>query len=248
MNHLQTASDLSNLNTTFVSGKKLAALLGVSTSALSDAIKHGHHCARQPVCQWADLSETGRVKGYHMPHALLKERPETSEQINQPQKQAARTNPASMQLDSKVSSGKPAGQASNGETNDSEPSPQPAANVNKSVLPQGQDYSRTAGMITLPQVLKKALEKDTPQNRVVITLTSGALGATIGGAATNSAAGTAIGAGIGLVASWGTYWFFGRQKQAPRLPQLANPRTQVGPNAQTSRFINNAPPAEFTYI
>jgi hypothetical protein len=56
-------------------------------------------------------------------------------------------------------------------------------------------------MITLPLVLKKALDKDTPQSRTVIGVLSTLLGAITGHAVSNNATGAGIGAftGLGIV-------------------------------------------------
>ncbi|PKD43704.1 hypothetical protein [Rhodohalobacter barkolensis] len=51
---------------------------------------------------------------------------------------------------------------------------------NYSLLPEREDYVRPIGMITLPSVLKKALEQDTPQSRAIIAGGLAALGALVG--------------------------------------------------------------------
>jgi hypothetical protein len=179
MEHVDITSELIDAQTTFLTGKKLARLLGVSTAAVSDAIKHNHQCSGQPICEWAEFSESGRVKGYYVPNYLVKEltTDEPQENVQQPQNRENRENPDSMKLHSSRSKQHSADQMHQ-EGNQITPSPPPVTNVYKSVFPQGQDYSRTAGMVTLPQVLIKALGEDTPQSRTVITLSSGAIGAT----------------------------------------------------------------------
>lgn len=52
-------------------GSELADLLGVSAAAISKATKNGHLCAGHPVSEWAQRSESGRVKCYLVDAALL---------------------------------------------------------------------------------------------------------------------------------------------------------------------------------
>ena len=70
---------------------------------------------------------------------------------------------------------------------------------NYSLLPEGEDYVRPAGMVTLALVLKKALDQDTPQSRAVIGAIVAMLGAITGHAVSNKA----TGAGIGAIAGFG---------------------------------------------
>jgi hypothetical protein len=79
---------------------------------------------------------------------------------------------------------------------------------NYSLLPEGEDYVRPIGMITLPSVLKKALERDTPQSRAVIAGGLAALGALVGHAVTDNASGAGIGAGTGLAVALLVYRHF----------------------------------------
>lgn len=78
---------------------------------------------------------------------------------------------------------------------------------NYSLLPEGEDYVRPIGMITLPSVLKKALEQDTPQSRAVIAGGLGALGALVGHAVTDKASGAGVGADMGLVIALIVYYY-----------------------------------------
>jgi hypothetical protein len=71
-------------------------------------------------------------------------------------------------------------------------------NNNYSLLPEGEDYVRPVGMITLPSVLKKALDQDTPQSRAVIAGGLAMLGALVGHTVTENATGAGAGAGAGL--------------------------------------------------
>ena len=66
-------------------------------------------------------------------------------------------------------------------------------------MPEGEDYVRPAGMVTLPLVLKKALDHDTPQSRAVIGAIIAMLGAITGHAVSNNA----TGAGVGAIAGFG---------------------------------------------
>jgi hypothetical protein len=246
MNNLHATSDLLNPNTSFVTGKELAKMLGVSTSAVSDAIKRDHHCGGQPICKWAEYSESGRVKGYYVPNYLLEgnEEKNSSQINNQPQKQEKRANPNEMEPDTSKSKLNSADQAPGGADKAKE-SPPPVTNIYKSLLPQGQDYSRTAGMVSLPLVLKKALDRDTAQSRVVISSTSGAIGAIIGSAATDSVAGAAVGAGIGYGGALLTYWFFD-QKDQPRYQ--SQPPKQLSQKAPATGYVSETKKIEYEYV
>jgi predicted transcriptional regulator len=249
MDNFDITSEWINAQTTFITGKKLAKLLNVSTAAVSDAIKHNHQCGGQPICEWAEFSESGRVKGYDVPNDLMKEltTEEPQENGQQRQNRENRDNPDLMKLDSSRSKQHSAGQMHQ-EENKINPPPPPVTNVSKSLLPQGQDYSRTAGMVTLPQVLIKALDEDTSQSRAVIGFSSGAIGAILGGAVTESAGGAISGALLGWGGTWFTYWLSDRKKQPTPQPRFARPQMQMGQNGKESNFVRQAEPIEYDYV
>jgi hypothetical protein len=164
---------LSTDNRIFLNGKQLAEVLDVSPPSLTEAVKNEYNCGGYPVAEWAVVSDTGRIKGYDVPESLVS---------GEHQKSEKRANPEET-LPNKGQKTVNQGQ-----------------NVihNYSLLPEGEDYVRPAGMITLPLVLKKALDKDTPQSRAVIGVLSALLGAITGHAVSNNAAGAGIGAFSGL--------------------------------------------------
>jgi len=181
MDNQPTSVTKSNENTIFLNGKQLADVLGVAPASLSQAVKDGYNCGGYPVADWAVETDSGRIKGYEIPEFLvsgetqaLKKRPNPTEKV--PNK--ANINPNKGQ--------NPSQQASN------------VIHNTYSLLPEGEDYVRPAGMITLPLVLKKALDKDTPQSRAVIGVLSALLGAITGHAVSNNATGAGIGAFSGL--------------------------------------------------
>ena len=88
---------------------------------------------------------------------------------------------------------------------------------NYSLLPEGEDYVRPIGMITLPSVLKKALEQDTPQSRAVIAGGLAALGALVGHAVSDKASGAGVGAGMGLAIALLVY-NYSNPSTKPQLP------------------------------
>lgn len=166
-------------NRIFLNGKQLAEVLDVSAPSLTEAVKKGYNCAGYPVGEWAIESETGRIKGYDVPEFLVSENREAE----------IRSNPAVITPNS------PRINPNKGNEIVKE-----ATEIinNYSLLPEGEDYVRPIGMITLPSVLKKALEQNTPQSRAVIAGGLAALGALVGHAVSEKASGAGVGAGMGL--------------------------------------------------
>jgi hypothetical protein len=180
MNNQPTSVTNSNENTIFLNGKQLAEVLGVSPPSLTEAVKNEYNCGGYPVSEWAIVSDSGRIKGYDVPESLV------SGEYQPIQKRA---NPDEIHPNKpNISPNK--GQKSTSQTH----------NIihNYSLLPEGENYVRPAGMITLPLVLKKALDKDSPQSRAVIGVLSALLGAITGHAVSNNATGAGIGALSGL--------------------------------------------------
>lgn len=174
-----TVSAVSTDNRIFLNGKQLAEVLGVAAPSLTEAVKNGYNCAGYPVSEWAIESDTGRIKGYDVPEFLVSKNRETE----------GRSNPAAIPPNSPTIN-----------PNKGDEIVKEATEIinNYSLLPEGEDYVRPIGMITLPSVLKKALEQDTPQSRAVIAGGLSALGALIGHAVTDKASGAGVGAGMGL--------------------------------------------------
>ena len=166
---------------TLLSGKKLAKILDVSAPTLSEATKKGYNCAGYPVGEWAEISESGRVQGYDVPSFLLLEH-----QHNQNE----RSNPKPEEPN------KPNLAPNKGEN--AEKSQTNAVTNNYSLLPKGENVVNPAGMVSLPLVLKKALEADTPQSRAVIGGTLALLGAITAHSMTDSGIAAGLGAGAGL--------------------------------------------------
>ena len=202
MDNQPTSVTDSNENTIFLKGKQLAEVLGVSAPSLSQAVKQGHNCAGYPVSEWAVETDSGRINGYEVPdfivsgedqEAIKRENPEQ----NTPNK--PNTNPNEGH--------KPVNQAQ-------------SVIHNYSLLPEGEDYVRPAGMVSLPIVLKKALDKDTPQTRAVISVISTLLGAITGHAVTNNATGAGVGAGAGLGITLLMYKYFNPDDNVNQQPAL----------------------------
>jgi len=170
-------------NRIFLNGKQLADVLDVSAPTVSDAARKGHNCAGYPVSEWAVETDSGRIKGYDVPEFL----------VSDATKQNNRPNPAEIAPESPTIRPNKA----NSVESAVEEAPD-VINNSYSLLPEGEDYVRPVGMITLPSVLKKALEQDTPQSRAVIAGGLAALGALIGHAVTDNATGAGVGAGAAL--------------------------------------------------
>ncbi|MEX0597658.1 MAG: hypothetical protein WD512_14290 [Candidatus Paceibacterota bacterium] len=174
----------------FLKGKQLAEVLGVTSPTLSEAVKKGYNCMGYPVGDWAVESNSGRVKGYEVPQHILSNKPDTTKREN-PTK--SHPNLANFGL--------------NKAKNPKKDRPN-IVNHNYSLLPEGEDYVRPVGMITLPLILQKALESDTPQSRAIIAGGLAAMGAIIGHAVTDNASGAGLGAGAGLAIALVTYKYF----------------------------------------
>jgi len=166
---------------TLLSGKKLAKILNVAAPTLSEAAKKGYNCAGYPVGEWAEISESGRVQGYDVPGFLLLEHQHN--QKERPNPQPEEPNKANLAPNKSENVNKP-------QTN--------AVTNNYSLLPKGENVVHPAGMVSLPLVLKKALETDTPQSRAVIGGTLALLGAITAHSITESGIAAGLGAGAGL--------------------------------------------------
>lgn len=202
MQTTSTNETLSTDNRIFLNGKQLAEVLNVAPPSLSEAVKNGYNCAGYPVCEWAVETDSGRIKGYEVPEFLVS---------GEDQKSEKRANPEETQPN------KP-----NISPNKDKSPVNRAQNVthNYSLLPEGEDYVRPAGMVSLPLVLKKALEKDTTQSRAVISVISTLLGAITGHAVTNNTAGAGVGAGAGLGITLLMYKYFNPDDNGNQQPVL----------------------------
>ena len=168
-------------NFIFLNGKQLAEVLDVAAPSLSEAVKKRYNCGGYPVYEWAVETDTGRIKGYEVPEFLVS---------GEEQLPAKRQNPVG-ETPNKVTINPNKGKNRSNK-------PEQIIN-NYSLLPEGEDYVRPAGMVTLPLVLKKALDQDTPQSRAVIGAIIAMLGAITGHAVSNNS----TGAGIGAMAGFG---------------------------------------------
>ncbi|PKD43708.1 hypothetical protein [Rhodohalobacter barkolensis] len=207
-------------NRIFLNGKQLAEVLGVAPPSLTEAVKNGYNCGGYPVSEWAVELPSGRIKGYDVPEFLV-----SGEFIKE-----TRPNPTENKPNS------PSFSPNKGDSIVKE-----ATEIinNYSLLPEGEDYVRPIGMITLPSVLKKALEKDTPQSRAVIAGGLGALGALVGHAVTDNASGAGIGAGTGLTIALLVYKYF--------KPVLDGTPLEFGINQKEERLNKNQPIHSFFY-
>jgi hypothetical protein len=215
MNDQPTSVINSDEDTIFLNGKQLAEVLGVTAPSLSQAAKDGYCCGGYPVVEWAVETNSGRIKGYEVPDFLVSgddKRPEN------------RTNPEENTPN----------EVNNSPNKDQKPVNQVQDVIhNYSLLPEGEDYVRPAGMVSLPLVLKKALDKDTPQTRAVISVISTLLGAITGHAVTNNAAGAGVGAGAGLGITLLMYKYFNPDNDVKQQPYLQ-------PEVAKQRVINSS--------
>ncbi len=160
-----------------ISGKKLAEILDVSPSTLSEAVKNGYHCGGYPVIEWAEFNQFDRVKGYDVPEFLLKqEKPE----------EPKRENPDTEKPENVIK-------------DEIQHLPQEqVVNNTYSLLPAGENYTQPVGMASLSMVLKHALGNDTPQSRAIVGGALAILGALTAHSVTDSGIAAGLGAGAGL--------------------------------------------------
>jgi len=210
-------------NFIFLNGKQLAEVLDVAAPSLSEAVKKKYNCGGYPVYEWAVETDTGRIKGYEVPAFLIS---------GEAQLPAKRQNPVDETPNKLTISPNKGKKRSN--------KPEQIIN-NYSLLPEGEDYVRPAGMVTLPLVLKKALDQDTPQSRAVIGAIIAMLGAITGHAVSNNATGAGIGAMAGFGIALYMYKYSNPNNSLSSQPALtpstnsysllksyANPSTQSG--------------------
>jgi hypothetical protein len=160
-----------------ISGKKLAEILGVSASTLSEAVKKGYHCGGYPVIEWAEFNRFDRVEGYDVPEFLFK---------GQESEEPTRDNPDEEKPE-------------NLKKADNHFSPQERiVNNNYSLLPAGENYANPVGLASLSMVLKHSLGNDTPQSRAIVGGALAILGAITAHSVTDSGIAAGFGAGAGL--------------------------------------------------
>lgn len=167
-----------------LTGAELAEILDVAPATLSEAAHKYYSCGGYPVNEWAEFSETGRIIGYDVPSFLLVEggwAPKNSEERSNPPENEP--NKAELGTNKGI------------EPQDNE---QKAVTNNYSLLPAGQDYVGPTGMATLPIVIGKALENDTPMSRAVIGGGLSLLFAITAYSMTDSPGGGLVGAATGL--------------------------------------------------
>jgi hypothetical protein len=169
-----------------LSQKELADFLGVSRAAVSQATKRGHKCKGYPVQSWAVYDGAGRVTGYDVPDRVVKR--------GQPEEDTSREEPAQTALTAQeanlpsVLGGHPL-----------VPMPQVDSSTRVSLLPEGEDYARTASAGGTAYVVGKAIEEDNATACGAVIVAGGGIGSLIGGMAADhdDAASTAFGALVG---------------------------------------------------
>jgi hypothetical protein len=168
-----------------LSQKDLAEFLGVSRAAVSQATKRGHKCEGYPVRAWAKVDASGRVTGYEVPDRVVKRghQPEGNMSSEEPD-QAALT-----EREPKLSS------ILGGQSF----VPEVDSSTRVSLLPEGEDYARTASAGGTAYVVGKAIEEDNATAHGAVMVAGGGVGALIGGMAADhdDAASTALGALVG---------------------------------------------------
>lgn len=167
-----------------LSQKDLAEFLGVSRAAVSQATKRGHKCKGYPIRAWAEVDASGRVMGYQVPDRVVRRgQPEGDMSSEEPDQTALTEREA--KLPSILG-----GQSL---------MPQIDSSTRVSLLPEGEDYARTASAGGTAYVFGKAIEEDNSTAHGAVMVAGGGVGAFIGGMAADhdDAASTAFGALVG---------------------------------------------------
>lgn len=210
-----------------VTGAQLAEILDVAPATLSEAAHKCYSCGGYPVNEWAEFSETGRIIGYDVPSFLL------IESGWDPKNKEKRSNPPEDEpnkADSGVDSNEEPVKAS---------THQPVTN-NYSLLPAGQDYVGPTGMATLPIVIGKALENDTPMSRAVIGGGLSLLFAITAYSMTDRPSGGLVGAATGLgVAIVFLQNSNNQTNQVPYIAPAINQQSQIPENSNNLVAIHS---------
>lgn len=168
-----------------LSQKDLAEFLGVSRAAISQATKRGHKCEGYPVRAWAKVDASGRVTGYEVPDRVVKRGHQPEEDMSPDEPDQTALTERETKLPS-ILGGQPF-------------VPQVDSSTRVSLLPEGEDYARTASAGGTAYVVGKAIEEDNATAHGAVVVAGGGIGALIGGMAANQddAANTAFSALVG---------------------------------------------------
>jgi hypothetical protein len=166
-----------------LSQKDLAEFLGVSRAAVSQATKRGHKCEGYPVRAWAKVDASGRVTGYEVPDHVVKSGQPEEVSPDEPDQTALTKRESKLPS---ILGGQPF-------------VPQVDSSTRVSLLPEGEDYARTASAGGTAYVVGKAIEEDNATAHGAVMVAGGGVGAFIGGMAADhdDAASTAFGALVG---------------------------------------------------
>ena len=172
-----------------LTGKALAELLGIVPSTLTEAVQNKTRAKSYMVHNWAARNSNGRVLEYHVPMNIYKElkgRSPGGFDRN-------RNSPSSLEVSNNGEFGELLDLAG-GNTNVHSPT---------SLLPEGEDYSKSVGLASAGYVMRNLLDTEKPQGKAfTVAVLSGGLA--VGGKfvfESNSAgvAGGVIGLLIGLL-------------------------------------------------
>lgn len=209
-----------------LTGAELAENLDVAPATLSEAAHKYYSCGGYPVNEWAEFSETGRIIGYDVPSFLL------IESGWGPKNQEERSNPPENEPNK--------AELGSNKEEELQDTSQKAVTNNYSLLPAGQDYVGPTGMATLPIVIGKALENDTPMSRTVIGGGLSLLFAITAYSMTNNPGGGLVGAATGLGVA--IIFMQNSKNQINQLPYIArtlNKQHQIPENSNNLVAIHS---------
>ena len=196
-----------------LSQSDLAKRLGVTPASVSQATSRGYRCSGYPVEEWAVHDESGRVSGYKVPEGLFDEEPSSdicddgqpksqsnmsaessSQQVPMDSRSLATVpSPNSQSLFSYINGFPPVDPLTDFQVN---------ASQRTSLLPEGQDYFRSAGAGGAAYVMKAAIDQDNGTARGAVMVGGTTVGGLTGWYVTDKdPVGALIGAGIGWLAA-----------------------------------------------
>jgi len=173
-----------------VSQADLADYLDVARATLSQATSNGHKCKGYPVRAWAVYDAAGRVAGYDVPTHVMQQ---ASESTEEPRENPGPENGPGLTLFDFL--GEEGSMPTPGEV-------YVDASQRTSLLPEGEDYSRTVSSGGAAYVVGTAIKHDNATSRGALFVVGAAVGGFTGYQVGNkSPVGALVGAGVGLFAA-----------------------------------------------
>ena len=150
----------------------LADLLDVSRATVSEANSEGHKCRGYPVRAWAKFDGSGRVSGYDV-HSRVVERSNPAGSGGSDGPPLTEREIAEKEMEWEM-------EWARQEMERGKKSPEPFNKTYASLLPEGEDYSRTASAGGAAYVMGKAIEEDNSTSHGATMAAGAGVGGVIG--------------------------------------------------------------------